>query len=398
MKYPQVYANKMLTMCLLLIFTTVFCANQKKPWTVLTYIAGDNSLAQFVQVNLNQMKQGANKNVYSLAFVSTKNGSDKSSKKLVITPGAITQDGAELPNLDSGNAQTAIQAVSWAIENYPSDKLAIIFWDHGSGPLNRTLFVQQRGFCYDDTTGNYLKDTDLITILTAATQARNKNVDIVAFDACLMADIEIAYTAMPYANYLVSSQQTIPGTGYDYNHVLSSLAKKVLDGPTFARAMVAAYGNYYKSGTEDYTLSAMDLSKVSALVDNINQLSVLLSQLIGQDQSVSGAITSAAAFNSTTIRFDEPDYIDLYNFYLNVYQAMSSMNITAADKASLGTIINDGLSLIKALVLVEVASPQFAAVRGVSIYLPQTIDPSYLNLYWSNQTQWLSFLQTYIPN
>ena len=41
-----------------------------------------------------------------------------------------------------------------------------------------------------------------------------KKVDIIAFDACLMADIEIAYALQPYANYQVSSQQMVPGPGY----------------------------------------------------------------------------------------------------------------------------------------------------------------------------------------
>lgn len=393
-----------------------------KPWTVLTFIAGDNDLEPFIDLDLNEMQQGANKNVNVLAFVNTNiGGKQKISKRLVITPGQITQDGPDLLNLDSGHPDTCIQAGLWAIENYPSNKFMIIFWDHGSGSLNRFLIGTinpwnlvadkikratlkdkyskeiERGFCYDDSTGNYLTDRDLQLILDKLSQKLGKKIDIVAFDACLMADIELAYTAKPYADYFVSSQEVIAGTGYQYKFVLDSLAKKDISSKNFATKIVQAYDKCYKISNYDYTLSAISLKSLDPIVENLNSISKFLITGLqsSNNNSLKNAITEAA-FSDPDIRFEEYDYMDLYNFYLNLYNLVESTDLKSTEKRVLKRELRTGMYLIRTAVISKVSSPRFSKVRGLSIYLPKrTIDNSYEKLYWTENTNWLKFLQNY---
>lgn len=398
---------------LLFLISNITAKNvNHKSWTFLTYIAGDNDLNKFINADISQMQTGANENTNVLAFVNTRANEKKVAQKLVITKDNIYQDGPDLPNLDSGIKESVIKAIDWAIENYPSDKLVLNFWDHGSGPLNKILqsididenehidinFINEgRGVCYDYTTGNFLKDQDLFYICNYAKNKIGKKIDIVAFDACLMANIEIAYVIKDSASLLVSSQESIPGTGYNYTLVLNNLKENDLDPKQLAKNMVLNYQEAYKDLNNYYTLSAIDLEKINPLIKNINKVSKILTSYLETQKNhrVDKAVTFAG-FTNKNIRFDEPGYIDLYNFYFNLLHYVNIMNLDNTSTIKIKKILSKGLNLIKSAVIENVAGPKFALVQGISIYLPTRIHHSYNQLYWSEETKWLTFLNTYI--
>ncbi len=395
--------KKFYSYAFLAILITSFSITAK--WTVLTYIAGDNSLSDFVKYDIAEMQAGTNENVNTLAFVCTSNnGYNKDAKKLIITKDKIMQDGPSIPNLDSGIASSVIQAANWAIDKDPTaDKFCIIFWNHGSGPLNRkkynadkTDFEIERGICYDDTTGHYLNDYDLKLVMKNISDKLGKKVDIIAFDACLMAGIELAFTVQEYANYYVASQELEPGTGYKYDSFLK-LTRNNTNATEFAYNMVNSYDEHYKNGTEEYTLSALNLNYVNLLANNINNVSDLLTAALNSRDNYhySRIINKAAAYNDQSIRFSEADYIDLYSFYRNLYFELSAdPKNPFKNKVSLELLT--GMILIQNSVLNNKTSKNFGDIRGISIYLPQNkIEVSYPKLYWSHSTSWTKFLQTY---
>ncbi len=398
---------------LYLVSSTNIYSDNHKNWTILTYIAGDSDLNKFIDDDLLQMQQGANNNTNVLAFVNKKINEVKIAQKLVITNDNITNDGPDLINLDSGTKESVMIAINWAIENYPSDKFALILWDHGSGPLNKILqsfdisitdnidinINDEKGICYDYTTGNFLNDRDLAYICKQTKEKINKNIDIVAFDACLMANIEIAYAIKDSACYLVSSQESVPTSGFNYKLILDSLNKKNLTAQELAKNMVLTYKETYKDLNNYYTMSAVDLDKIEELTKNINKISVLLSKYLENQKNhrVDKAITFAA-FTNKNIRFNEPDYIDIYNFYFNLANYINIMNLNTADTIQIKKALLSGQSLIKSAVIENTSGSKFALVQGLSIYLPTKIHNSYNTLYWATETCWKTFLNTYIRN
>ena len=42
--------------------------------------------------------------------------------------------------------------------------------------------------------------------------------ELIGFDACLMASVEMASVASPYAKYMVASEEVEPGSGWDYGY------------------------------------------------------------------------------------------------------------------------------------------------------------------------------------
>ena len=89
-------------------------------------------------------------------------------------------------------------------------------WDHGGGSVS--------GFGYDEHSQNE-DDTLTLDELKYALQTSGVHFDFIGFDACLMATAETAYSLKDHSNYLVASEETEPGTGWEYTSLLNTISK-----------------------------------------------------------------------------------------------------------------------------------------------------------------------------
>jgi hypothetical protein len=124
----------------------------------------------------------------------------------------------------------------------------------------------------DDDTGDKLYNRAIQDALTAL--LGGTRLDVIAFDACLMAMVETAYAFREIADVMVGSEELEPGNGWNYTRWLQPLvdAKGKVEasemGRLLVRAMEAEYGN-----SDATTLSATDLHKVSALATAVSNFS-----------------------------------------------------------------------------------------------------------------------------
>lgn len=390
-------------LALFFVISDAHALNPRRPWLFFVYIAGDNNLWPEADKNINQMvKASQTSNAYIVVHLNIKrDGQKKQSQLLLIQDGSILQLGATTVE-DSGDYKTLIKALSATVTAYPSDYILVDLWNHGSGSLNRTM-MEQRGICYDDTTGHFMTDLDYKQALDViVNQYRGgKKLDIVTFDACLMADIEVAFTLAPYANYLVSSQQTVPGPGFNYTTVLNSLAASVPSPAIFAKSIVSAFDSYYKSSGLTYTLSAINLSKLTTVINATNTLATVLTGLLKNDKSkaLTRAITTAANSNNMP-KLDESTYLDFYTLCSNLYVQAAKAGLTKTDAEKLKTATRNCMTAIAQAVFANVHSSDLANAKGLSIYFADTyygMEPSYPDLYWSEiNPAWVNFLNSYL--
>lgn len=396
----SVYFQTILILFSCIQFSTVR-ALEKKPWTFLVYLAAANNLNEFVGRDLAEMmKVGSNKNINILVYLTIqKEGEEKVTRRLIIHEGSLEQTGPDM-QMDSGDTKTLMDALNWAITDYPSDHIAVVLWDHGTGPLNRSRKPSfLRGICYDDDTNNYLTDRDCLAAFSwAKDELRGgKKFDIIACDACFMAGIEVAYAFSPCADYFVASQETIPGDGYEYARVLKKFKKRSMKPKKFARRMVEAYGDEY-TYYDEFTLSALNLHKLNRLVENINDVSRLLLKAL-QDSNrnrVLGIIYKCASERKCPT-FYNGIYIDLYRFYRNLRKKVKRMRLPKSDVKQLKKMLKRGKRHIKKCVIANERSKAYKKARGLSIYFPRSlygIDPSYHALYWTEQTEWFPFINS----
>jgi hypothetical protein len=413
----------------------------KKKWTILIYIAGANDLYKYALRNIEQMMQvGSNEQLnIVIHFDFHIRGKQKETRRFYVEKNTLLQIG-DLPPHDSGDAQSLIDASEWAINNYPSTYFGLILWNHGTGSCdphfmrkivnpndffyynkknhkisldrNREFlnYIENnenssgdRGICFDDTTRNYLDNKKLALALERISQLRNRKIDIILMDACLMSGIEVAYQCEPYANFLVSSEEVVLGPGYNYAATLKPLQKENLTPYDFALSTVKIFAQTYAPISNDFTQSALNLNIISQFASQFTEFVELLSKYKQCDSRdhLKKTIRLAGSKEMVTY-FSEPSYIDLIHFLENIANLISQnpkkINFNKTEIEYIKEVklfINKKLiPTLNKLIIGNVCGENIPKANGIYIYFPKyQIDESYKNTRFPILTKWINFLQ-----
>ena len=171
----------------------------------------------------------------------------------------------EQESANMGEAQTLYDFLYFANENFPADKVAVTFWNHGGGSVSGAAFDESYGF----------DSLDLVEMYQAfdavwPADPENPALELVGFDTCLMATVDVAAVFQNFAKYLVASEEVEPGNGWLYSGWLGELAANpAMEGDDLG---IAICNTYYEGceavGTQDQvTLSLTDLTKLTALLE-----------------------------------------------------------------------------------------------------------------------------------
>lgn len=197
--------------------------------------------------------------------------------------------------------------IRFCAKKAPADRYLLIFWDHGAGSVS--------GFGYDET---YPNDSMNIGEISKALKKGGVKFDFIGFDACLMATLETAIAIEPYADYMIASEESEPGTGWYYTNWMKqlndnsstntlNLGRQICDDFTSKNLMYAS-----STGT---TLSVTDLSELDGIV--ARHLAAfgtgLTKQLKENDyMSVAKARSGSREF-AVSSRLDQIDLVDFCN-------------------------------------------------------------------------------------
>jgi len=369
--------------------------------TVMVFLAADNNLEQFALENLNAMEAvGSSAAVNIVVEVDTKTlpvaGSTTTKRLRVVrdaNPAAVTSP--VLQNLGETNTATgaAITAfVSWAIDNFPADRYVLILWDHGGGWL---------GYATDETSGEHL--ISLAELRQSFEDIRSRTgvgrLDLLGFDACSMATLEVAHELAPFARYLVASAALEPALGWPYDAILAPL----VGNPGMSiRDFAASIPPAYQSATtaagqgEATTLSAIDLDEVASVAA---ALDALAGALLTFNADVYYEAVGRARYKSDKyIQADplEPVNVDLGDLAAKV---AASAGVPAEVVAAAGELRNR----IGGAVFARDQGPLYAEASGLGIHFelrrdpfgPSPFAPSYGDLSLASATSWDEYLDAF---
>ena len=170
----------------------------------------------------------------------------------------------EQPSASMGEAETLADFLQFAKNNYPAEKTAVVFWNHGGGSVSGASFDELYGF-------DSLTLDEMYTAFASVWEPSEEEqpLELVGFDTCLMATVDVAYTFSDLAHYLVASEETEPANGWYYSQWVGALADDPsMDGEELGRVICDAYyAGCEEVGTQDNTtLSLTDLTKVGPLL------------------------------------------------------------------------------------------------------------------------------------
>lgn len=294
-----------------------------------------------------------------------------------------SQELANLGELNMADPQTLSDFITWGVQTYPAKKYAIILSDHGIGWV---------GCCSDHGSGGNELPEDaagqlssknggfgpdvlwLSSIDIALSQAQaNTGVDkfeFVGFDECLMSQLEVYTTLMPYARYSVASEEVEPAIGWAYGEFLGKLnADPEMDGAGLGKAIVDAYIDkdvYISMGLADAntkdttTLTAVDLEAMAAVGQDLD---ALVGPLSSSDQAIVAEARRYAQSYQSPFGTELPSsYVDLGNFLGMIEKRTESADV----KAAIATLMSDYTKSIVA----EKHGSKRPGSTGIAIYFP----------------------------
>ena len=178
----------------------------------------------------------------------------------------------EIPSASMGEASTLKDFLSFAAEKYPAKKTAVVFWNHGGGSVAGASFDE----LYDNDSLTLDEMREAFSAVFELSE-ETRPLDIIGFDTCLMATVDVAAAFSDVGKYLVASEETEPANGWYYSKWIGSIAADPsIEAEELGIKICDSYLEGCKiAGTDDQaTLSLVDLSKIQPLLDAHEELGV----------------------------------------------------------------------------------------------------------------------------
>ena len=327
----------------------------------------------------------------------------------------------QLTKASMGTSSTFQSFMEWGLKTYPAKKTGLIFWNHGGAT---------DGCCndewYNSPYGDSLTAKEYKTGLEAALKnvGQTEKLEWVGYDCCLMQFQDLAAYNAEHFNYMVASQETEPGEGWDYDNWIddivanpkiesSELLGEIAD--TFVKKcedsnkeyadylqeiLDAGYAEYYGYTEEelreeiafyrdynDGTLSVLDLSKMDAYVEAWESMTTKLSITSSSKWSSLKKII----LQSQQFGYYDDDYGYAYDVYdtddfLNNLQKSSTFKSCGADTV---------LAALNELVIHNTVGKDSAGACGLCFVAKVNGYANLNNISFSAFSSWLKINQTY---
>jgi len=339
-------------------------------WTILVYLMGDNDLESYAVGDVFEMAEaGSNENVNIVTLVDRHPGyADDEIGPLGNFDGTtlihVGQEkiitAVDSGELNLGDPETLKSFLITGVTEFPADRYALILWDHGGG---------WTGMGPDDTDGEDILTLPEIRSGLAAGLAEVglDSIDLLGFDACLMATFEVATQVQDLADVMVASEELEPGHGWDFASLKLLRDRRDVGAAGLAVELIDTYAaQAAKAKTDiDITLSALDLTAIIKLEDALADLAEVVAE---GDPSV---ITALAAARQAALAFGaNPDP----SLAANLLDLGSLMEEFLMMGTSAEPEIEAVLAALKATVIHEVSGPATRRATGVSVYFPPSAD------------------------
>ena len=342
-----------------------------KTWTVMLYFNGANSLQRYILDNMIEISAlgGSDDNVNFVVMFKGRVVSANTAVRgrIVAASGAgvaalehAPGEDIHMDQQDMGDPLVLQGFINWARTNYPANHYALILNAHGGG---------WKGWGPDETVPGTRDNGDFLYMGELSTALAGQHFDLIGFDACLMAGIEVADQVRDYTDYFLASEQVIGGRGYPYNSFSVALKSNPgMSGLDLGSRIVQLYGARFQDSS-NWTLSLTDEKQLSSLVSQVDGWSELLRVGSGlfqiRDNPLDNVQVRIKFERAASQVFSDNTFVDLYDVAQHV---QSDALIPDCVKTPIPAILN----LINGKVVVaQEHSSDLGNAHGLHIYFPR---------------------------
>ena len=372
-----------------LLTGTVYAAPPARAkWTVMVYISGDNNLEDYVvqDIETELAPTGSSADVQVVALADRGPGYDTSygdwqtteffhvtqNMTAALSNADTGWDAAHADELNMGDAQSLIDFVSWSKANYPADHYALYFWGHGWNWHPDYVML-------DDSSADTLDYEELKAALPSL-----GFIDVVGYDGCNMASIEIFNLWHGHATAVTSSQEWVGWEGLQYDLFLEQL----VDNPNMTADQLAVASSQSASADKTWSAVAVD-GRLDALLTAVQNWSLALNSGLAANRTKYNR-----AFGATRTFWQAPMDKDLYDMAYEIKRNVADTNIKNKSQAV--------MDAVSAVVLHERHVNAYADVHGITIYhISKASEKDEDYTYYRStvdfalQTSWDEFLNAY---
>ncbi len=335
-------------------------------WTVLVYSIADTDLEPFMMDDVAEMGSvgsGPGLNIVGLVDRAADYSADpvlglddwQGAKLLHVKEGSaeVLND---LGDVNTGDPQLLADFITTGITNYPAAHYALIISDHGAS---------WPGVGGDESSGlDGLSLAEIETGIQAGLAGAGLDkLDLLGFDACLMATYEVASELAPYADRLLASQELEPGHGWDYGTLRLLNDNPGTDVDTLGKALIDGFEAQAKAQdtSAEITLSLVDLTEMGAVDAAMNEFTTALTAraaalgpIIGRERA------KVLSFGRNPDPANDTHMVDLGIL-------VSEIGIDALDVSDQADTV---IRAINDSVIDSVAGAATRGATGLSIYFP----------------------------
>jgi len=273
----------------------------------------------------------------------------------------------DLGKQNTGDPNTLSDFIIWGISHFPAKKYAIILWDHGGG-IN--------GFGGDQQFNNDKLTIDEIhqAFEDASKYNINKKFELIGFDSCLMASLEVANSVKQFGNYMVASEDIEPQWGWDYSAILRSLVlSPSQNGAQFGKTIANTY--FRKSLAISLSQGYSAFKRVTMSVDNLTNVARLVYELDNLASYMHGRLSN---FSSVISFAKSAEFAERYgqtssgnSGLVDAYDLVSNLKQRFPQSAFLGHIVHKSLN---DTVIYKINGDANPNANGLSIYMPVKLE------------------------
>lgn len=349
-----------------------------------------------------------------------------------VSDGSLSKD-KEITKAGMGETSTLQSFLTWGMQTYPAQRTSLILWNHGGA---------MRGVCYDE---NYSSNPLLNSEVNAAVKntfttlgrSTSDKLEWIGYDACLMSVQDIAEFNSQYFNYMVASEESEAGFGWEYDtwvddayakESTETILTSIVDGFIDSTNKLYQKNNW---GASDQTLSWLDLSAMSAYKTAWETMSTTLNPLISsygksnfqklmrtiksygdtvytdsdlEEIAADNNVSVSDVISSYALEQSGSYYYDYGWYYYGIFDAKDFLNKIKSTSAfsSASTQVNNTLSAFNNLVKYSLKGSGAGNSNGLCLFFPLNNGTSYncntskhYSTSQTNFTNWGSIVTSY---
>jgi hypothetical protein len=361
-------------------------APARKKWTILQYSAADNNLeSDMVQDVIDMEKVGSDNNTSLVVQIdrgkhpSEMSGAWRGCRRYFLNKSTggneitspVLQDMGQVNMADPG---TLKDFIVWGMKSYPAEHYILIISDHGDA---------WRGAIEDGSAGgDFMSMKKIGKALADARKETKQGIDIIGFDACLMAGAEVAYEIKDSGALMIASQESEGADGWPYTKILTEKVLQIIQQALISKITISpkelAVKIVRESAKEQETLptmSAVDLAKMPEIGKASKELAARILATETPRQVLRDIAGETQSFDGLK---------DYYDFCERIVKSDSIKD--GSLKKAAGAVMK---SVSKAVVAEE-HSDEYKGAHGLHIEIPSwgTTTEEYKGLAFARETNW----------